>query len=57
VGKGHTSSRRGDGDESKRYERYERVGEPVDGDFDYYSRSNGDCLLSRWELVILGLGL
>jgi hypothetical protein len=25
------------------YERYERVGEPVDGDLDCYSRSSGDC--------------
>lgn len=64
MGKGHTSTRREeswDGDESKPdqvgYERYERVGEPVDGDFDCYSRSSGDCFLSRWELVILGLGL
>lgn len=39
------------------YERYERVGEPVDGDFECYSRSSGDCFLSRWELVILGLGI
>lgn len=34
------------------YERYERVGEPVDGDFDYYSRSSGDCLLSLPGLLV-----